>query len=249
MLKKALKNGSFVLGTWCVLPSPAVVNVLAKAGLDFVIIDMEHGPMDYRVAQDMIMSAECVGAEALVRVPSLDESNILRALDIGASGVIVPHVESVEDRKKVVAYSKFSPIGERGFNPYVRCGGYSKAKPEYFISQNKKIILGLILEGLAALKNLESIIDDPDIDLIYIGTYDLSVALGLPGDVGHPKVLKELERAAAKIIKAKKSVGCMIHGAADLARFKKLGIQFITHKVDSAIMYDAVSEIKREFDR
>jgi 4-hydroxy-2-oxoheptanedioate aldolase len=249
MLKKLLKNGKFVLGTWCDLPSAAVVNVLAKAKLDFVIIDMEHGPMDYRLAQEMVMAAECEGTEALVRVPRLDESDILRALDIGAAGLIIPHIESVEDRKRVVAYSKFPPLGSRGFNPYVRSGGYRKADRQYFNDQNQKTILGLILEGVGALKNLEAIIDDPQIDLIYIGTYDLSVALGLAGDVGHPKVLKELEKACAKIIKAKKSAGCMIHNLADLAKFRKLGIQFITYKVDSAIIYDAVADIKREFDR
>lgn len=249
MLKKSLKNGEFVLGTWCDLPSPAVVNVLAKAKLDFVIIDMEHGPMDYEIAQGMVMAAECEGAEALVRVPRLDESDILRALDIGASGIIVPHIESVEDRRKVVAYSKFPPLGKRGFNPYVRSGGYCKANREYFSSQNERTILGLILEGVGALKNLEAIIDDPQIDLVYIGTYDLSAALGVAGDTGCPKVLKELEKATAKIIKAKKSAGCMIHNFSDLEKFKELGIQFITYKVDSAIIYDAVAGIKREFDK
>jgi len=247
MLKKALKNGLAVLGTWCDLPSPAVANVLAKAKLDFVIIDMEHGPMDYRIAQEMAFAVECEGASALIRVPSLNESDILRALDAGAAGIIVPHIESVEDRKKVVKYSKFPPAGERGFNPYVRCGGYHKANAEYFSEQNNKIVLGLILEGPLALKNLNSIIDDSEIDLIYIGTYDLSLSIGLCGDVNHPRVLKELERAVTKIRKAKKSVGCMVHNAAELKRFKNLGIQFITYKVDSAIIYDTVSEIRREF--
>lgn len=249
MLKKSLKNGAFVLGTWCDLPSPAVVNVLAKAKLNFIIVDMEHGPMDYRIAQGMVMAAECEGVEALVRVPRLDESDILRALDIGATGVIVPHIKSVEDRKKVVAYSKFSPIGKRGFNPYVRSGGYCKANREYFSSQNEKTILGLILEGIEALKDLESIIDSPEVDLAYIGAYDLSVALGFSGDVNHPEVLKELEKAVKKIIKAKKSAGCMIHNPSDLKKFKEMGVQFMTYKVDSAIIYDAVSQIKGEFDK
>lgn len=249
MLKKSLKNGAFVLGTWCDLPSPAVVNVLAKAKLNFIIVDMEHGPMDYRIAQGMVMAAECEGVEALVRVPRLDESDILRALDIGATGVIVPHIKSVEDRKKVVAYSKFSPIGKRGFNPYVRSGGYCKANREYFSSQNEKTILGLILEGIEALKDLESIIDSPEVDLAYIGAYDLSVALGFSGDVNHPEVLKELEKAVKKIIKAKKSAGCMIHNPSDLKKFKEMGVQFMTYKIDSAIIYDAVSQIKGEFDK
>jgi 4-hydroxy-2-oxoheptanedioate aldolase len=248
VLKEALKDGSFVLGTWCDLPCPAVVSVLTKAKLDFVIIDMEHGPMDYKTAQEMDMAARCEGGEALIRVPRLDRSDILRALDTGVSGIIVPHIEDVEDRKKAVAYSKFPPTGERGFNPYVRCGGYHMASPNYFNEQNENTIVGLILEGVAALRNLEAIIDDPEIDLVYIGTYDLSVALELSGNVQHPKVLRELERAVAKIRKAKKSAGCMIHNISDLKKFKELGIQFITYKVDSAIIYDAFSAMKRESD-
>jgi 2-keto-3-deoxy-L-rhamnonate aldolase RhmA len=82
MLKDELKKGSFVLGTWCDLPSPSIVNVLTRAGLDFVIVDLEHGPMDYKIAQEMIMAAECEGKEALIRVSHLCESEILRALDI-----------------------------------------------------------------------------------------------------------------------------------------------------------------------
>ncbi|NLE90943.1 MAG: aldolase [Elusimicrobia bacterium] len=249
MLKDELRKGSFVLGTWCDLPSPAVVNVLTKAGLDFVIIDMEHGPMDYKIAQEMVMAAECEGKEALVRVSHLCESEVLRVLDIGASGIIIPHIESVGDRKKAVSYTKFPPLGQRGFNPYVRSGSYHKAKADYFSEQNKKVILGLILEGKKALKDLTKIIDDSYVDLIYLGTYDLSLSLGLSGDVGHPKLLRELEKAVKKIIKAKKSVGCMIHNPADLRKFKDLGIRFITYKVDTAIVYDSVAEIKREFDR
>lgn len=249
MLKETLKAGASALGTWCDLPSCAVVNVLAKAKLDFIIIDMEHGPMDYKLAQDMVMAAECEGAEALIRVPRLDESDILRALDIGASGIIVPHIESVQERKRVVAYSKFPPLGQRGFNPYVRCGGYAKAGGEYFSHQNNRVILGLILEGVIALKNLESIIDSPEVDLVYIGAYDLSVALGLPGEVNHPSVLKELEKAVKKIIIAKKSAGCMVHNSSDLKKFKAIGVQFLTYKVDSAIIYDAVLQIRGEFDK
>jgi len=249
MIKESLKNGSFVLGTWCDLPSPSVVNVLAKAKLDFVIIDMEHGPMDYKTAQEMAMAAESEGCEALIRVPQLNGSDILRALDTGVAGIIIPHIESVEDRKKVVKFSKFPPQGHRGFNPYVRSGGYKKGNDEYFSAQNNRIILGLIVEGPGALKDLDNIIDDPEIDVVYIGTYDLSVALELPGDVQNPKVIEALEKAVAKIRKAGKSAGCMAHNTNDLNKFKKLGIQFICFKVDSSIIHDTVAQFRKEFDQ
>jgi 4-hydroxy-2-oxoheptanedioate aldolase len=249
MLKDALNKGSFVLGTWCDIPSPEVVNVLAKAKLDFIIIDMEHGPMDFKTAQEMDMAARSEGMETLIRVPRIDSSDILRALDTGVSGIIVPHIENIEDRKRVVSYSKFPPVGERGFNPYIRCGGYHQVGPDYFNERNNNTLVALILEGIGALNNLEAIIDDPEIDLIYIGTYDLSVALGLSGNAQHPKVLKELEKAVGKIRKARKSAGCMIHDVSDLNQFKEFGIQFITYQVDSAIIYESFSRMRREFDR
>lgn len=246
MLKESLKNGSFAIGTWCDLPSPAVINVLSKAGLDFVIIDMEHGPMDFKVAQEMAFAAESEGKEALIRVPRLDESDILRALDSGASGIIVPHIETVKDRENVIKFSKYPPSGNRGFNPYVRCGGYKRPEKDYCDVQNKNNLIGLMLEGRQALNDLERIIDDPGVDIVYIGTYDLSVALGLGGDISHPDVIKQLESAVSKIKKAGKIAGCMIHDSAGLKRFKELGIQFICYKVDSAMIHDAVSGIIQE---
>ena len=249
MLKESLKKGSFAIGTWCDLPSPAVINVLAKAGLDFVIIDMEHGPMDFETAQEMAFAAEAEGKEALIRVPRLDESDILRALDCGVSGIIVPHIESVKDRENVVKFSKFPPAGIRGFNPYVRCGSYRKPEKDYCEKRNKESVIGIILEGKQALQDLEKIIDDPNIDIVYVGTYDLSVALGLNGDVNHPEVIRHLEEAVSKIKKAGKAAGCMIHDVAGLKRFKELGIQFICYKVDTAMIYDSVSGIVQELKK
>lgn len=246
MLKEELKKGSAVIGTWCDIPSPAVVNILARAGLDFVIIDMEHGPMDFKTAQEMAFAAEAEGSYALIRVPKLDESDILRSLDCGVSGVIIPHIESIKDRQDAVRFCKYPPDGVRGYNPYVRSGSYKKQSVDFCSKQNKDVIIGIILEGKAALDDLESIIDDQSIDIVYIGTYDLSVAMGLGGDVNHPDVIKKLEDAVKKIIKAGKTAGCMINDAAGLKRLKELGIKFICYKVDTAIIADPVSDIVRE---
>lgn len=246
MFKNTFEEGTYLLGTWCELPSPAVVNVLARAGLDFVIIDMEHGAMDYRIAQEMAMAAECEGTKALICVTRLDEQHILRALNTGVSGILVPHIETVIDREKAVFYSKFPPVGWRGFNPFIRSGGYHKVVPGYFHDQNTRIALGIVIEDNAALKILGSIIDDPEIDMVYIDTYDLSVDLGLAGDVRHTIVLSALEKAVATIRKARKVAGCTIKSKQDFYNFKDMGIQFITYKADSAIIYDGISGLKRK---
>jgi len=249
MLKSKIIEGKTVLGTWCEIPSPTVINVIAKAELDFVIIDMEHGPMDFKTTQEMVMAAESDGCEALIRVPMNEASYIQRALDTGSSGIIVPHIENVEDCKKVVSFSKFAPTGNRGFNPYIRAGAYNAGNTSFCDDQNRKTLVGIILEGINGLNDIEEIISDPAIDIVYIGTYDLSVALGVPGEVANEKVVTALINAVSKIRALKKCAGCMIHNVDELAWAKEHGINFITYKVDSAIVYDSFSAMRKELER
>lgn len=230
-------------GTWCLIPSPEVINILAKAGLDFILIDMEHGSMDFALAQQMVMAAEADKCEAIIRVPRNDESDILRALDTGASGVIVPHVETVEDKNRAISYMKYPPIGTRGFSPYTRAGGYVST-PGHTDSENKKITTGIIIEGHKGLENFSAIIDDPELDIVYIGTYDLSAVLGIPGDVKNKKVLDVLEKCVKEINNKGKVAGCLFHSLDELKYFSELGIQFLAYKVDSNVLYEGFSFIK-----
>ena len=153
-LKEKLKNGQFVIGTWCILPSPQVINVLAKSGLDFVLIDMEHGPSGFEIAQNMIEAAVSEGCEAIIRVPNNDEVSVLRALDIGASGVIIPHIESVLDREKAMSYVKYPPIGIRGFSPYTKTGCYH-SRPDHTKIENDRTLSGIIVEGMSGINNFD----------------------------------------------------------------------------------------------
>lgn len=246
-LKEKLYKGMSVIGTWCELPSPEVVNVLAKAGLDFVIIDMEHGPMDYIVASQMILAAESDRCSPLIRVSRNDESDILRALEISPKGIIVPHVESIEDRKKAISYIKFSPLGIRSFNPYTRAGSYQSSK-DFTKKQNEDILSILIVEGKKGISQLNEIIDDKSVDVVYIGAYDLSVSLGIPGDTKNIKIINMLEDTVRKAKKKNKVVGYMFHDKEEYLLLKKLGIQFLCYKVDTSVILDSFKKIT-EFNK
>ena len=116
----------------------------------------------------------------------IKEDYILRSLDIGAEGVLAAHVESPEDAQQVVEFAKYHPIGKRGFTPYTRAGGYSGGDiTKHADLQIEKTLVGVILEGKTGIENLDDILKIHHIDLIYIGAYDLSQALGMPGDVGN----------------------------------------------------------------
>lgn len=241
-LKQKIKNNKQVFGTWCIIPSPEVVNIIAKSGLDFVIIDMEHGPVDFITAQRMIMAAEVCDCEALVRVPGNNEQYILRALDIGASGIIVPHVETEKNLKAAVSFIKYPPVGKRGYSPYTKAGGYSY-RVNYTFEENERVLTGIILEGRHGLDNISKILNEKELDVVYIGTYDISVSLGIPGKVQDRAVLRILENSVKKINKAGKTAGCLFHDLKELKYFKEIGVGFLTYKVDSNIIYDAYHSI------
>ena len=231
-----------VFGTWCVIPSPEVTSIVCKAGFDFVIIDMEHGSMDYTLAQRMVTSAHAEDKKAIIRTPRNDESNILRSLDIGSDGVIVPHVKSVKDVEKCISYSKYPPIGNRGYTPYTKSGGYS-VTDGYREKENENSLVGIILEDKDGLNDIENIIDNDYVDMVYIGTYDIASSLGCsPTD---DKVLKELERCTKIVRNAGKSAGCLFHNQKELNYFRNIGINFLVYSVDSGILYDSISNIKK----
>lgn len=237
-LKERAKEGELLIGTWCILPSEHVVSVLAKAGLDFVLIDLEHGSADFQNVARMIMAANADGCEAVVRVSTNDEAQILKVLDLGASGVIVPHIESVADRLRALSFMKYPPAGSRGFSPYTRGGGYS-VQPGQIEFSNKRILTGIIIESLQAVDNLDEIINDPDLDIVYLGAYDLSVSLGIPGDVRNEKVIKIIEDCTKKIIAQGKISAGLFNSEADLNFFKSIGLKFACYGVDTSVLYQS----------
>lgn len=244
-LKQKLRTGEVVFGPWCVLSSPSVINVIASTGVDFVIIDMEHGPHDFETVEDMIRAAEVVDCAPLVRVATNDETFILKALDLGAAGVIVPHVETKEDAELAIDYAKYHPIGRRGFSPFTRAGGYSlEGVSKHATRQNERTILILLIEGIGGLNHLDDILSIDDlsskIDGIYIGAYDLSQSLGLPGEVDHPLV----KNAMAEMVSKTKSKGIASGGYVakdenDITWMREMGMQIITLLPDCTILYHA----------
>ena len=234
--EKGGKMKKIQLGTWAEIPAPYATNIMAKAGLDFSIIDMEHGVIDFELAQNS------EAKKAFIRVPAIEEVWVLRALDMGCDGIIFPQVSSINDIDKIIEYSYFAPVGKRGFNPYISAGGYSSVDNEYFDRENKRVQIGIILEGREIFESLERIVQYEEIDVIYIGQYDLSMALGIPGDVTNQVVLELMEKAVKVINQAGKSAGCMVHSIEEARKIIKQGFSFVVYKVDSGILFQSVND-------
>lgn len=243
-LLEKLNNSEKALGTWNVIPSVMVVDVIASTGIDFIIIDCEHGSMSYETAYQMVLACEANGVSPIMRVATIDQGLILRALDLGIHGIQLPNIVTVEDAKKFVEYAKYPPIGNRGFSPYTRAGLYDFKNGSKLPSKaNDNVLLIANIEGPEGISNIEDIIRTVDIDVYFIGLFDLSKSLGIPGEVDSPVVIDELKKIASIIKSNGKKVGTIASNTNMLSLFKEIGIDYITYSVDTGIIKDGYQEI------
>jgi len=241
-LKNRLLNGDVVIGTWTVIPSPTLVEVFGKAGMDFIIIDHEHGPFNYETSENMIRAAECGGCTPLIRVPYNSSSDILRSLEIGAHGIVVPQIGNRDEALKALSSMKYHPEGDRGVSAFTRASDY------YGISisdrtekMNKTVLSVLLIESISAVDNLESILESGVVDVVYIGTYDLSQSLGMTGDIYNPEVIRLMEKCVSTIRSYGVAAGVLAQTGEDLKRWVDMGFQFIPYIVDCGIIYQSVN--------
>lgn len=242
-------NNEGVIGIFSKTCDPAFIEIMGYAGADYVIIDLEHGPNSIQNAQNLIRGAQICGVVPIVRVKESCESVMSEALDIGAIGIQVPQITTKSDAQNVMNKTKFAPLGERGVCRFVRAANYSsKDRFEYFKDENEKITV-LQIEGEDGIKNLEEIITVDGIDVIFIGPYDLSQSLGIPGDIDNPlveeKMLEIIEKCKTKNI----TVGTFVDTKENAQKWKKLGIKYISYSVDTGIFYDTVTDIIKNISK
>jgi len=249
-LKRTLAAGQPALGTWCVLPSAAAANVIAAAGFDFIIVDMEHGPASFETAEDMVRAAETEECTPLVRVPTNQDAIILRALETGAHGIVVPQIVHAADAQQAIASIKYYPEGRRGLSPFTRSAGYGlQSTPETVRRENAETMSVLLVEGVEGIGNLDAIMAVPGIDVIYLGTYDLSQSAGHPGEPDHPAVRGYVEQCVGRIRARGIVPGILAQSDRDLAAWIGLGIRFIAYQADCALLARAAAAVRQAFDR
>jgi 4-hydroxy-2-oxoheptanedioate aldolase len=247
-LKERLKSGEIVLGTWSTIPSASLLNVVGLSGIDFVIIDAEHGPVSMETAEDLVRAADVTNVSPIIRVPANESHLILRALDVGAHGVQIPHVSTKEEAERAVQYSKYYPRGDRGLTPFTRAGKYGAEAEGHTQRANESTMVIVNVEGSEGLNNLKEIVDVPDIDVVFVGPYDLSQSLGKPGEIEDPVVIDGIEQSVE--ISKSKGLACGSF-ARDLCYLDILidcGVQYITYMVDSALILQSYKNLCQEFN-
>lgn len=203
VLREKMLNKEQTIGSFLGMGGAGSAECMAHAGLDYCIIDTEHGPFDVETAMELIRASELNGMTPLVRVKDGNRNSILKMLDVGAKGLIIPFLNSVEEMKAVVSYGKYFPLGERGV-AFGRGAGYGYADhvqgslEEYFEICNRETLLIPQCERVGCLEHIEEITALEGIDGIFIGPFDLSASMGIPGQFERP----EFKAAIARVLKA-----------------------------------------------
>jgi 4-hydroxy-2-oxoheptanedioate aldolase len=246
--REALESPDALLGTFLQIPSPQLVEIIGAAGFDFVVLDLEHGEYDLSQLDHLQRAAELAGLWSVVRVPTIDPSLIGKALDFGADAVLVPHIETSGDAQRAVAAAKYPPQGARGSYPFMRATGYrSLHRPGWEAQQNEDTSVILLVEGERGVANIDEIVRVPGVTAVFVGPVDLSQALGLPGQLRHPKVeaFAHQIRATAAAAGLHASIFCNdIQAAVDYAG---AGFKLIAFSVDAQIVIDAYRALQVRF--
>ncbi len=197
-LKQKLQRGETAIGTFMNCAYPAFMEICGLAGFDFAAIDLEHSPLDTLTAENLCRAADCTGISPVIRVRKNDGPQIQRALDIGSAGVQVPQVETKAEAEQAVISAKYSPLGTRGLSFNTRAGLYTAAGSGITDRLNEESLVVLQVEGKRGIDNLDEIITVANVDVIFLGPYDLSQSLGIPGQVQDSRVLDLMTAAVEK---------------------------------------------------
>lgn len=249
-LKQRMINGESVFGTWCMLPSSFTADVISKTGLDYIVIDMEHGTITYETAEDMVRAAQLAGCQPIIRVGDDQDNTILHALETGCEAVLVPNVCTVEVVKRIANATRYAPLGMRGLSPYTRCHGYTHERLADSVARHASdTLVGILVEGKDGINNLEEIVSVPGIDLVYLGMYDISQSIGLTGQLEHPKVLSELKRCLDIIKKGGKLAGTFSRDISACKDYKSMGFEFIAFVADCYGLYTFFHDSVKAFNK
>ncbi len=248
ILKEKLQQGQTVIGPFMKIRDPAIMEIAGLSGLDFAIIDAEHGPISMESAENMIRAANLAGISPIIRIRANRPELFSRALDIGAEGVQIPQISTKKDAIEAVKAAKFAPEGDRGVCRFVRAGRYSAMdRFTYFSTANRDTTVIIHIEGQAGLQNLQEILTVDGIDVIFIGPYDLSQSMGITGQVDHPLVIKEAERIVRLTRAAGKVVGIFVEDIEAAKKWAAMGVQYISYSVDTGLIYEFFKSRVQEF--
>lgn len=248
---KKVQAGTHCLGTISFLTTGNAVEALSYTGLDFIIIDAEHGTVETETVEGLVRAAKLHGLTPFVRVKDCSRPAILKMLEAGAHGLVIPQIRTVGEVKDLVSYAKYFPVGMRGVSVGIN-GGYgyepfaSHGLQNYFDVCNRETLIFPQCETKECLEHIEEIVDIGGIDGIFIGPYDLSVALGKPGIFDTAEFQFAVERIYTAVRAAGKIAIMYTVNPGDVSGYFRRGFQAVTLGTDIKLM---ISLLRKEVEK
>jgi 4-hydroxy-2-oxoheptanedioate aldolase len=248
-LKARIARKETLYGIFVMVPSPAVVEMCGYNGFDYVILDAEHGATGTETLENQLRAADASGIPAIVRVGSRAPDQILRVLDAGACGILVPHVTCAEDTEAIVRAAHFPPHGIRGLATTSRAGRHGLVSAaDYIRMAREETVVIVQIEDRAALEHVGAIARAPDLDAVFIGPADLATSLGVPGQATHPDVVAAIDHVRQEVVRAQKpALANFARTEADATELAKQGFHMIclsTTAIFSRRLADLVAALK-----
>lgn len=233
--KAAINAGKPQIGLWCSIPSNYTAELLAGAGFDWLLLDTEHTPVDIETVVTQLQAIAPYPTTAVVRVPVNDKTTIKRYLDTGAQTLLIPMVDTVEDAKAAVAYTRFPEAGFRGVAGATRATRFGRVK-NYHVNAHKEICTLVQVESREALNHIEAMAELDGIDGIFIGPADLHASLGYLGERAHKDIMPVIDDAIRRIAKAGKAPGILTDSEENARRWLDCGATFVAVGADTGLL-------------
>lgn len=239
-VKRALASGKTVIG--CELSrlrSPDVPRLFAAGGFDFVFIDTEHSALSLETVADMVATARATGIVPIVRVSQAEYTLVARTLDQGAQGIIIPRVNTPQEVRDIVSWMRFPPEGIRGYADTAAQTEFQPVTPREFVDAgNTENLCVIQIERRQAVENVEAMLAVPGVDVACMGCMDLSVDLGIPGELDHPSMVESIERVLAAGRRNGVAVGIISGNFEAVAKWMRAGMRFVSYSTETLLLQE-----------
>lgn len=248
-LKKRFRDGQPAFGAFLTQPSVGVAQLLAASGLDWLMIDLEHGMIDISAMHAMVAATAGTSCTPLVRTPLDDHGLIEHALDAGAHGLVFPTISTPEAAAATVTAMHYPPDGHRGWGPFYAAAHWGLSPIDYYTAAREQLLNVILIEHHAAVAHLDEILSVPGIDVAAIAPGDLSVSVGRPGQRDHPEVLEVIAEIERKVLASNVALGGVAFSPAEANEKVKNGYRMVFLGADVTFLQRAVSAALEGVDR
>tara|TARA_Y100001968_G_C19442644_1_gene763423 strand:- start:29 stop:760 length:732 start_codon:yes stop_codon:yes gene_type:complete len=239
---KELNKG---LGIWQLLTSEIITDIIATSGFDFAILDLEHGLHNPQTIQNCLFSAKSSGINLIARIPSLSYPYIVQVIESGVDGILFPHIETNNQLEHAINNTFLHPLGSRSFSPFVPRFDYGSSKSRFC----KDPLLGILLESEKGLQNSDILLSNPNVDFAYFGAYDLSLELGLSGDIFADDLVERLTSLTECAISNNKKIMAIYRNEEELNKLFNIGVHFPIASVDTFNLHFRLTQIVNIYNK